>query len=157
MLERKCTTEQNNVQMNEVAFTVFGDPVPKARPRVYGGHGVTPERTKIQEQKIALVYKSKYHGFKFEKGVPLRMVVDLYLKIPKSTSKSMREKMLLGEIRPVKRIFDSDNGVKLAMDALNGVAYYDDAQVVEEIGRKFYSGEPRTEVYIAAIGEKYEE
>lgn len=137
--------------VKEVRFTVYGDPVPKARPRVYGNHGVTPQKTKIQEQKIALVYKSQYHDAKFEKDVPLKIVVDMFMRIPKSTSEKNRKLMIAGKIRPIKKRCDSDNGTKLVMDSLNGVAYYDDSQVVDERGRKFYSDTPRTEIYIAEI------
>ena len=146
--------------LEDIRFTVYGRPYAKQRPR-FSSKGkrkaYTPSVTKTQETKIALVYKSHYHGFKFAKGVPLRIVVDAFVAIPKSTTKRDREKMLSGELRPVKRILDADNATKLAMDALNGVAYYDDAQIVEETGRKFYSDNPRTEIYIAVVGEKHEE
>lgn len=134
-----------------VEFAVYGNPVPKERPRVVKRHAYTPAKTKNQETKVALVYKSKYHGYKFGKDIPLRMAVDMYMEIPKSDSKKVKMKKLSGEIRPTKRL-DADNGAKLVADALNGVAYEDDAQIVEIEGRKFFSDVPRTEIKINPIG-----
>ena len=146
--------------LEEIRFAVYGRPYAKQRPR-FSSKGkkkaYTPSATRAQETKVALVYKSHYHDFKFQQGVPLRMVVDAFVAIPKSTTKRDRERMISGELRPVKRILDADNAVKLAMDSLNGVAYYDDAQIVEATGRKCYSENPRTEIYIAVVGEKHEE
>ena len=50
-------------------------------------------------------------------------------------------------ILPTKKP-DTDNIAKAILDALNGVAYYDDAQVVELHVVKKYSDEPRAEVMI---------
>lgn len=140
-----------------VGFIVFGDPVVKKRARTVRNkgsdevHTYTPQKTVDQENRIALVYKSRYAGFKFGKDVPLRLNADFFLKIPKGTSKKNIEKMLSGEIRPTKKNFDVDNGGKLVADALNKIAYEDDSQVVEEVFRKFYSDKVRTEIYISKV------
>lgn len=133
-----------------VKFTVFGDPVPKERPRTVKGHTYTPERTRRHEEKIALVYKSRYHGDGFESGEPLRLVVDAYFKIAKGDSRVVKEGKLSGEIRPTIRP-DADNVLKTVQDALNGLAYKDDSQIVESLARKWYSDEPRTEIYITRV------
>ena len=49
--------------------------------------------------------------------------------IPSSFSKKKKEQALDGEIRPTKKP-DVDNVLKAVMDALNGVWYLDDKQVV---------------------------
>ena len=43
-----------------------------------------------------------------------------------------------GILKPAKKP-DADNILKLGLDALNGVAYADDKQVIEVRCRKFYS------------------
>lgn len=58
--------------------------------------------------------------------------------------------MLDGKILPAKKP-DIDNVVKAVLDALNGVAYRDDTQVVELHVRKSYSEKPRVEVSIEKI------
>jgi len=158
---------QGNYEQNSaiVGFTVFGDPVSKLRPRTvrnmdrYGQvnvHTYTPTKTKDHEDKIAWVYRSVYGNFMFEKGVPLLVEMRFFLRIPQSANKKMKAKMLYGEIRPTKRIGDLDNFIKCATDALNGVAYEDDSQIVELIGRKYYSEEPRTEIIIARLEDEQE-
>jgi Holliday junction resolvase RusA-like endonuclease len=55
--------------------------------------------------------------------------------------------MLDGHIRPTKTP-DTDNIAKSVLDALNKVAYKDDSCVVDLIVEKWYSENPRVEVYI---------
>lgn len=149
---------------NVVRFTVFGDPVSKQRPRTvrnkkgYGQtavHTYTPSKTKNQEEKIALVYRSIYGDFRFEKDVPLMMVCKFYFKIPgtlngKYVNKVMREKMIMGEIRPLNK-WDTDNLIKTVADGGNGVIYEDDSQIVEMVASKYWSDEPRTEIFVARL------
>lgn len=141
-------------------FVVYGKPVPKERARTVTNitgrgqkitHSYTPEKTANQEFNIAMVYKSIYHGARFGEGVPLRLNVDCFMSIPDSTSKRDRTAMIAGEIRPTKKVLDVDNALKCVADALNGVAYHDDSQIVEMSVRKFYSEEPRTEIFLARI------
>ena len=150
LTEQKSGPESNPGAFKEVRFVVYGDPVPKDRPRA-AGHIYTPRKTENAESTVCLVYKSIYRGFRFEKGVPLRMVIDFYYRVAKSDSKKKKEQKVLGEIRPTQRP-DLDNVAKLVQDAVNGVAYYDDSQIVELTVRKFFSEQPRTEVYIVEVG-----
>lgn len=150
-----------------VRFVVYGEPVPKSRARTvtninkYGKrstHSYTPESTEIQEQKIALVYKSTYHSFRFPDGVPLRLYCDFYFSLPKTYRKrkvtpEIVAAMLAGEIRPMNKK-DTDNCIKTVADAGNGVIYPDDEQIVEVEGRKFYSDKPRTEIFVARIDDE---
>ena len=136
-------------QIKRVWFEVGGEPFGKERPRV-AGHAYTPKKTKDKEEEIALTYKSIYHGFKFEKGVPLKVEMDFYFGIPKATSKKKRVGMEKGEVRPTKRP-DIDNVQKLVLDASNGVVWADDSQVVEVVARKHWSDRPRIEVGVMEI------
>lgn len=138
--------------MESAKFTVYGEPVAKARPRVVNGHAYTPSKTKCHEAKIALVYKTTYHGEKFDVGVPLRLEADFYRMIPKSARKKDREAMIAGTIRPTVKA-DVDNYAKTVMDALLKVAYEDDNQVVELVCRKFYAEQPRTEIILSKAGD----
>ena len=73
-----------------------------------------------------------------------------YYKIPKSTSKKKRAEMLEGRIFPTIKP-DADNVAKIILDALNGVVYEDDKQVVGLLTLKRYSEEPRVEVIINEV------
>ena len=73
-----------------------------------------------------------------------------YYTIPKSISKKKRQAMLDHKVRPTKKP-DFDNIGKVICDSLNGIAYRDDAQIVDAQVRKFYSDTPRVVVIITDI------
>ena len=75
----------------------------------------------------------------------VRAEITAYYGIPKSASKRTRADMLSRYIRPAKKP-DLDNVAKIVLDSLNGLAYKDDAAVVELVVDKFYSERPRVEV-----------
>ena len=87
---------------------------------------------------------------RFAENAMLKVEVDAYYGIPKSASQKKRRQMLGGDIRPTKKP-DSDNVLKAICDSLNGIAYRDDAQVVDCIVRKLYSDAPRVEVTISSV------
>lgn len=95
-----------------VRLTVPGQPVTKARPRVYQGHGITPAKTKAAEARIKAVYLKKYAGCKpFDDDIIMHAT--FYTQD--------------------RRRVDYDNLAKLVTDALNGIAYNDDSQIVKSI------------------------
>lgn len=75
------------------------------------------------------------------------MRITAYKPIPKSTSKKRMLQMLEGLIRPGKKP-DWDNIGKIVCDALNGIAFQDDSQIVSGTTIKKYSEQPRVEVEI---------
>lgn len=115
-------------------FTIQGKPKGKDRPRFYKGHAYTPPETKKYEGLVRWAYHAA-NGYKYGGGVAI--VIDAYFKPPARTTKAMLQKMLDCELRP-KRKPDLDNVAKIIMDALNGIAYDDDSQVVELTVRKWF-------------------
>lgn len=134
-----------------IELIVEGEPVGKARPRVTNkGHAYTPQKTRDAEKAIADAYRRKYGTYQQAVGAPLLLNVKAYMKIPKSDSQQMKHKKLFGEIRPTKKP-DGDNILKLVADALNGVAYPDDRQLVEQRISKHYSLIPYTKIIITDL------
>jgi Holliday junction resolvase RusA-like endonuclease len=43
---------------------------------------------------------------------------------------------------------DLDNVAKAVLDAINGIVYVDDAQVINLVATKRYATDPRVEVYL---------
>ena len=111
--------------MTGVWFVVLGDPQGKARPRVVSGHAYTPKNTARYERSIRMAYP----GAPFPDKMPLEISIHAVFSVPKSASKKARTEMLAGKVRPTKKP-DCDNIGKAVMDALNRVAYHDDAQIV---------------------------
>lgn len=120
---------------------VPGKPCGKGRPRfARTGHAYTPETTRAAEAAVKLAAR---HIRPIDGGV--RICVTAYFVVPRGVSKAVRERMLAGEIRPTVKP-DADNILKLAQDALNGIAYADDKQVVSVAAEKFYAEVARVEI-----------
>ena len=143
--------------MKEIYFIVDGRVQPKQRPRVvrnrYTGrvHTLTPQETVDYENKVKASFYEACDGEKFFLTGAVQMTVNVYVAIAKSTPKKTREKMLTGELKPITRTGDLDNLYKAITDALNGVAYDDDSQIIDATIRKFYGEEARAEITIREV------
>lgn len=129
-----------------VNFTIPGEPRGKARPRWGNGRTYTPRKTVEYEKRVKSCFLSA--GGKLLDG-EIRAELRAYYGIPKSASKRARADMLCGKTRPTKKP-DLDNVAKIVLDSLNGLAYKDDAAVVELTAEKHYSETPRVEVRMEA-------
>ena len=114
--------------MSVLTCTVPIKPVGKARARVTS-HGVyTPAETVAAEKVISDYWQQKHHPrSRFAQDIPLILEVDAYFTKPKSVK---REDHI---VKP-----DASNVLKLVEDALNGVAYEDDSQLVSVRCNKVY-------------------
>lgn len=136
--------------MQTISFTIPGPPQGKARPkvvRIKTGASVTytPDKTVRYEELTRSRYQAASHGFKFADDAQVGIQITARYPIPKSKSKRIRVAMLAGQIKPAKKP-DCDNIVKIICDALNEIAYRDDAQIVLVQIAKEYADEPRTDV-----------
>lgn len=127
-----------------ISFVVDGEPVAKARPRL-SRHGVyTPKKTSDYEKRIAAACRTAIRDMQLlECAIALH--IRAYFKPAASTPKYKLPLMDSGDIRPTKKP-DADNVAKAICDALNGIAWIDDSQVVTLAVEKFYSQNPRVEV-----------
>ena len=128
----------------ELQFTVLGRPRGKGRPRFGNGRTYTDKQTLEYERLIACRAAEAMPCPAVETPVIVRIVV--YKGIPVSWSKTRRQRAMMGGEIPGKP--DLDNVAKAVLDALNGVAYVDDVQVVKLTVSKHYSEEPRIEVSV---------
>ena len=139
------------IERRKIAFTVAGEPKGKERPRFcHNGQIYTPKQTTTYEQQIIVGYYKQCGNVKFDENSQLELFVKAYYKIPKSASKKKRIAMLSEEIRPTKKP-DVDNILKAVADALNGVCYKDDKNIVKMSIEKFYSDVPRIEVIVQEV------
>jgi Holliday junction resolvase RusA-like endonuclease len=132
-----------------VNFEVPGDPVPKGRPR-FARRGTfvqtyTDSKTIEYETRVATLARMAIGSSEPLKG---HLTVYLYLRyaVPASYSKKRTEACLNGFEYP-KRV-DLDNCYKSITDAMNGIVYVDDSQIVEAHILKCYSLEPGANVMI---------
>lgn len=110
-----------------ISFIVPGNPIPKARARVLRtGRTYTPRTTQEHEETVR-VYAVKA-GIQEESG-PIRMNLHFFREDAKRC--------------------DFDNLAKTVTDALKGIAYEDDSQIVQcHILKDIDRDNPRTEVEI---------
>lgn len=143
---------EDSFMSESVYFIVDGEVQGKARPRFsrMGGYvkTYTPKKTIDYEQRIKACYLAEvpFQPMIWGNKEPLEIVVNAYFEIPKSASKKAKERMLLKEY-PTKKP-DADNILKVVADALNGVAYGDDAQIVIATVYKIWSESPKLEITI---------
>ena len=136
-----------------VRFTVHGTPVAKGRPRASktpaGIRMHTPKTTKTYERKLkatAIVAMNASKPFLR----PIALSVGIVVPIPASWPKKRQTLARIGVICATKKP-DADNVLKVIKDAMNGVVYGDDAQVVVINLSKAYGDEPRVDVVVSEI------
>ena len=136
--------------MSEKVLVVYKEPHPKERPRVtmVAGHPkiYTAHATQKYEEEIAAAWTKANGNLPYTGPVIVRIV--LGMRIPKSASKAKIKKMLDRQIRPTVKP-DVDNCAKSILDALNGLAYVDDNQIVGLTVRKFYTETPKVLIKVA--------
>ena len=111
----------------QVTFTVEGNPVGKQRPRFSRGHTYTPKKTVDYEKQVADKAKQAM-GSSQPLETPVAVFIYISHTVPASYSKKRTEACLANVERPRKP--DLDNVAKLVLDAMNGVVYKDDVDVV---------------------------
>ena len=109
--------------MSSVSFDVWGKVMGKGRPRfTRGGHAYTPKATRDYEAAIMEAYMNAPERPPEPFSGPLDVTIVTSRQLPKSTPKSVIRE-------PDTHKPDVDNIAKVVLDALNGVAWLDDAQV----------------------------
>lgn len=118
----------------KVTYTIPIRPRPKQRPRFARGHAYTPKETRDYEETLRTVCRAQGASPR-----PNPCIVDMscYWKRPKSVKESQ-----FFTKRP-----DADNLSK-CLDALNGVCWNDDAQIVELTVSKDYGEEDMVVIQI---------
>jgi Holliday junction resolvase RusA-like endonuclease len=133
-----------------IVFDVPLEPKGKGRPR-FSRHG---KFTKVYTDQATLDYEtaiqlcaSKAMGSQKPLETPVGVFLYIRLPVPQSYSKKRTEACLAGAERPAKKP-DIDNIAKAFLDAMNGVVYLDDTQVVDLHIKKLYSAVAGVDVAI---------
>ena len=127
-----------------IEFQVPGEPKGKGRPRAAktkrGVRMYTPAATKTYEQAVQAAAVPAMAGRAPLTG-PLELTLRVVMPVPASWSLKRKAAALAGLELPAKKP-DLDNILKAICDGLNGVAWTDDALVVDATVRKRYGAEP---------------
>ena len=151
--------------IDSITFTVPGQAEGKGRPRSTRARKkpFTPTKTLLYERKVRSAFLARFleldgEPLKGEESLFGKSAIEAeltaFLPAPKRLSRKMEWLIDHGFARPKKKP-DADNIAKAILDALNTLAYDDDAQVVDLHVRKRFcrQGEEHVDVTLAAIGE----
>lgn len=129
--------------------------VGKQRPRMNcrNCRTYTPTKTLRAEQEVRDAWRAAYGDTFARHDGPVRVRISTYRPLAKSNPKFWEGRADTG--KP-----DWDNVGKLVCDALNGIAYRDDQQVVSctvtKRPRPRHGEQPRISIYIEYFAEEYE-
>jgi Holliday junction resolvase RusA-like endonuclease len=107
--------------------------------KVINGHVIHSQGSALAVWRSSIGLTAKMHEVKKIEG-PVRISLDFYL------SKGHTVKRLLPTVPP-----DLDKLIRAVLDALTGIAYHDDAQVVELVTTKKYGAEPGVDISISPV------
>lgn len=94
--------------------------------------------------------EAKNQGWLFNTDLPLEVEIIAGLSIPSSKSKKFKQAAAEGVEKPTKKP-DVDNIAKTVTDALSGVIYKDDKQIVNLTVAKIYSKRPGVSVVVKVL------
>lgn len=126
-----------------IEITIPGELRGKGRPRFdrRSGRAYTPAATVSAENWIKACAVQAYRGAPLEGPLDLRLTIGV--PVPRSWSKRARADALAGRTMPTKKP-DASNQLKLIEDALNGIVWVDDCQIVDGGFSKRYVEAPQT-------------
>lgn len=129
-------------------FIIPGEPRGKGRPRFTRcGQPYTDEKTRAYERMVQSCF-SAVGGTRTLQPVYVRITA--YHGVPQSWNKRIRALALADDL-PATRKPDADNIAKIILDALNGVAWKDDTQVVQLEVNKAFHAQPHVTVVIVPL------
>lgn len=127
-------------------FTVYGRPQPQGSTRAFlpkGSHRpiITSDNKHLRpfRQQVSQTAVIELRGQIMAKETPVIVRVTFYFAKPRSAPRKRTEPC----VKP-----DLDKLARAALDSLTGIAYEDDAQVVQLEARKMYGSPERIEVEV---------
>lgn len=136
-----------------IQIIIPGEPVAQGRPRFAKGHAYDPQKSRDYKSYVGMMAANQMRNNP-PIAEPVRMTIKVYRPIPKSFSKKKHTEAEVGDLRPTTKP-DLDNYIKGIKDALKGIAWADDSQVVEYgPSGKWYSVRPRVEILIEEVWTK---
>lgn len=137
---------------DKVVLTIPGEPIGWGRPTPVARLGsdgvpfvmmVTQEQTRAAKNAVRAAFRQRYPDHRPWTG-PVLLRFTAVFETPASFNKALREAAARGLLYATKKP-DKDNIEKLIKDALNGLAYIDDQQVMGG-GLKRYGSPARVEI-----------
>lgn len=136
--------------MMQIMFTIYGEPVPKGRPR-FSTRGkfpvaYTPEKTKNYESDVGMMAKAAMGSSKPLEGA-LEAFIYVTFPVPASYSKKRTEACLSDSEKHTKKP-DLDNVVKAVLDGMSDIVFLSDSQITSIHATKVYGEVAKVEVMV---------
>lgn len=128
-----------------ITIRLDGVPIGKGRPRFGNGRTYTDGKTRAFEQALALKASEAMRGRDVFTDA-LVVDVEARMPVPVSWSKAKRADALAGRIQPTS-VPDCDNILK-TLDALNGIVFLDDKQIVKATVWKHFHETPALFIWV---------
>ena len=143
-----------------VELSIKGKPVPKQSTRfTKSGHAYTPKNVTQAKNNIITQAVCQIKGYEWDDFLPFTGEVHIlyctfYFKLPKAAKRSLKD-----QLRDGTRIFKpsrpdlTDNLMKGLIDALSGIVFKDDSQIVSMtfISKQYTLDEPRVEIKLGGF------
>jgi Holliday junction resolvase RusA-like endonuclease len=139
--------------MNEtISILIPGDPIAKKRPR-FARRGKFVTTYSDQETEESKFYMLAKEQIKTKLSGPLAIRMTFCIKRPKSHYGTGKNSCILKDTAPSfpDKKPDFDNLCKFACDVLNGLAWDDDAQIVEAIVKKRYTDKSYSVIVVSPM------
>jgi crossover junction endodeoxyribonuclease RusA len=120
-------------------FRADGQPVPQGSMKIINGHILHSQGSALAVWRSTIALAAKLAGAKPVDGA-IGLEVEFQYRRPKTV------KRLYPTVAP-----DLDKQIRSVLDALSGVAYLDDAQVIDIKAKKVYSDIPGAEIVIKLL------
>jgi Holliday junction resolvase RusA-like endonuclease len=139
--------------MMQIMFTIYGEPVPKGRPR-FSTRGkfpvaYTPEKTKIYESDVGMMAKAAMGASEPLEGA-LEAFIYVTFAVPASYSKKRTEACLSGQEKHTKKP-DLDNVIKSVIDGMDKIVFENDSQFTSIHATKVYGEVAKVEVLVKQV------
>ncbi len=133
-----------------IEFVVPGKPRGKARVWTDGrsGRKFVDKKTRDYMEQIVWCLKQVQRGYVSPTSRPTNIQVDAVFPVPVSWPQWKRVAALAGDIAPTVKP-DDDNIAKIVRDALNGVLFKDDQQVISSTDQKRYGETPHIRITVS--------
>ncbi len=134
--------------MMQIMFTIYGEPVPKGRPR-FSTRGkfpvaYTPEKTKNYESDVGMMAKAAMGASEPLEG-SLEAFIYVTFPVPASYSKKRTEACLNDSDKHTKKP-DLDNVIKSVIDGMDKIVFENDSQITSIHATKVYGEVAKVEV-----------
>lgn len=129
-------------------FELLGPPIPQKQTRFGNGKAYDPSK----DDKKYIEWQIKPFAPKTPLKGPVKVDFTLYFPVPKGTSGIKKKQMLNHVIHHTKKP-DADNCAYIITNAMKGIVYDDDSQIIDLCIHKRYGEEVKTVIKVIPIEE----